>query len=64
MKAESNEVEIEVTVKAKTDKAWLVNNGTVEEWVPKSQITDYCEENGVVSSIFLRESYAISKGLV
>jgi len=60
----SNEVEIEVTVKAETNLAMLVDNGTVEVWVPKSQITDECEENGKVTSIFLRESFAIEKGLV
>jgi len=60
----NNEVEIEVTVKAETNLAMLVDNGTVEVWVPKSQITDECSENGVISSIFLRESFAIEKGLV
>lgn len=27
-------------IKAETDKAWLLNDGTREEWVPKSQVED------------------------
>lgn len=59
-----DEIEIDVEVRAETDLALLVYNGSVTVWVPKSQITDQCEEEGKIISIFLREWLAIDKGLV
>jgi hypothetical protein len=35
---EGEAVELTVHVKAKTSKAWLVNDGTSEAWLPLSQI--------------------------
>lgn len=57
-------VEIDVEVVAKTAKAWLCNDGKKEEWVPVSQIEDYYEEDGIVSSIFITEWLATQKGFV
>lgn len=34
-------VEIEVTIKTKTDKAILVNDGVRDAWIPLSQIDDW-----------------------
>lgn len=61
----SNDVEIEVEVRAETPKALLVYNGSTEVWVPKSQIRDQCEnELGTITSIFISEWLATEKGLV
>lgn len=56
-------VEIDVEVRAETERAYLVFDGSTEAWVPKSQIVDSCEENGVVTSIFISEWLATQKGL-
>ena len=61
----NNEVEIAVEVLHTTDGAILVTDGNVEEWVPKSQITDYStDKNGQYETIFLPEWLAISKGFL
>lgn len=60
----SKDVEIEVEVRAETEKALLVFDGRTEVWVPKSQILDQCEENGKITSIFLTEWLAVEKGLL
>ena len=57
-------IEIDVEVVAKTAKAWLCSDSKTEAWIPVSQIDDYCEENGVVSSIFITEWLATQKGFV
>lgn len=62
--SDSDEIEIAGEVKASTDKAVLWFDGKTEAWVPRSQITDYCEEKGKWTSIFLREWLAIEKGFV
>lgn len=62
--AQSKDVEIEIEVLGQTDKALRVSNGKVEAWVPKSQISDECEENGKTTSIFIPEWLAVDKGLV
>lgn len=66
--AANREVEIEVVVKHSTTKALLVcHDGKTETWVPKSVINDYCGSEDLdtnVTSIFLSEEMAISKGLV
>lgn len=33
-------VDVTATVKAETKDAWLLNDGTKEGWVPKSQVED------------------------
>ncbi len=60
----AKQVEIEVEVRAETERALLVYNGSVEVWVPKSQITDQCGEGSEISSIFISEWLATEKGLV
>lgn len=57
-------IEIAVEVVAQTDKAWLVSDGTQQVWIPRSQIDDYCEEKGKVTSIFITEWLATQKGLI
>ncbi len=61
----SQDVEIEVEIRAETPKALLVYNGTTEVWVPKSQVRDQCEnELGTITSIFMTEWQANEKGLL
>jgi len=64
----SNDVEIAVEVRAETDKAILVFDGAREVWIPKSQIKDQCEEDGLfgkkITSIFISEWLAGEKGLI
>lgn len=64
MRIHSKQVEIEVEVIRETQAALLVNNGSIEAWVPKSMITDQCEEQGKITSIFMSEWMATEKGLV
>ncbi len=67
------QVEINVEVKVETPKAYLVKvedcpGGEKEEWVPKSQVSDYCEEfkNGkeIITSLFIPEWLALEKGFI
>lgn len=64
----SKEVELEITVKAVTERALLVTtDGDNEAWIPKSQITDYSGSENLdarVTSIFISEWLATEKGLV
>jgi len=39
--SKSDLIDIVVQLKAETDKAWLVNDGTKDVWVPKSQCKLY-----------------------
>lgn len=58
-------VEVSVVIKRETEKAYLVNHGVSEEvWIPKSQIDDYTEENGAITSVFIPEWLAEEKGMV
>ena len=57
-------IELTGTIKAKTEKALLFNDGWgVEVWIPLSQIEDQDEEKGAVT-IIIPEWLAIDKGLV
>jgi len=58
------DIEIAVEVRAQTDKAMLVFDGKTECWIPKSQINDYCEDNGSITSIFITEWLAAQKELI
>jgi hypothetical protein len=62
--SKSREVEIACEVRAETAKAYLIYDGKIEVWVPKSQVTDYSEEKGKITSIFLSEWLATEKGLL
>lgn len=57
------DIEIEVEVRVETDKALLIYDEKTECWIPKSQISDQCEENGKITSIFISEWLAGEKGL-
>lgn len=59
-----SDVEIEVEVRARTDKAFLVFDGKIECWIPKSQISDYSGEEDSPESIFIPEYIAYEKGLI
>lgn len=68
-----SDVEVEVTIKHETDKAYLIAcdsapGGEVECWIPKSKVSDYCEElrNGkqTITSVFIPEWLATEKGLI
>ena len=62
------DIEIPVEVRAETPKALLVFDGVKEVWIPKSQIKDQCEEQGLfgtkITSIFITEWLAGEKGLI
>lgn len=60
----SAEVEIACEVRGETEKALRIHDGVSEVWIPKSQITDECEEDGKVVSIFIPEWLAKEKGLI
>lgn len=57
-------IEVAVEVVAQTAKAWLVTDGVQQVWIPRSQIHDYCEEKGKITSIFITEWLATEKGLI
>ena len=57
-------VEIAVEVRVKTAKAWLCFDGKTEAWIPLSQIDDYCENKGKVTTIFVAQWIAHEKGFI
>lgn len=61
-------VEVECKVVHQTMAAYLINHDGNEKnncWIPISQIEDYCEEpDGTITSIFIPEWLAKSKGLI
>ena len=57
-------VEVDVVVLAETELAFLVSDGIVEEWVPKSQIEDDGLYIGYEGTIEIPEWLAVDKGLV
>lgn len=59
----SNDIEIACEIRAESAKAYLVYDGKTEVWIPKSQVSDDCEENGKITSIFIPEWLATEKGL-
>lgn len=60
----SKDIEIACEVRAETAKAYLIYDGKVECWIPKSQVNDECEEKGKITSIFISEWLATEKGLI
>lgn len=60
----NKEIEISVEIKFETDLAYRVFDGARTEWVPKRFISDYCEEDGRIISIFLPEWLALEKGFI
>lgn len=64
MSKQNEFVEIAVDVRVKTDRAWLCFDGKTEAWVPLSQIDDYCEEKGRITSVFISQWIAHQKGFL
>lgn len=64
MSKDSDTVEVEVELRGGTDKAIKVSNGKIEVWIPRSQISDECEDKGKLISIFIPEWLAHDKGLI
>ena len=63
--SKSQNIEIAVKVLGETEKAYKVDFGGREPvWVPKSQISDECEERGKITSIFIPEWLATAKGMI
>jgi hypothetical protein len=60
------EIEIAVEVKARTPLALLIYDGSTEAWIPRSMIADWSpdtDDDFKITSIFLPEDFATSKGL-
>lgn len=58
-------VEIDCEVIAETQDALLVSDGKQEVWIPRSQISDYGEDDRLnITSIFISEWLANKKGLI
>lgn len=57
-------IELAVEIIGETDQALRVYDGNVTAWIPKSQITDTCEVNGKIETIFIPEWIANDKGLL
>ena len=57
-------VEIAVEVKHDTAKAMLVTDGSVEAWIPKSQVTYEPLNNNKETTITMPEWLAKNKGLI
>lgn len=64
MVKESDTIEIHVELRGGTDKAMKVSDGKVEVWIPRSQISDECEDKGKLISIFIPVWLAHEKGLI
>lgn len=59
------DIEIAVEVRARTEKALLVTDGTCDPvWIPRSQISDYCGEEDSPETIFIPEWLAEHKRLI
>ena len=59
------EVEIAVEILQETDMAYLVSDGAVDCWIPKSQVKDYgTSTDGVIDCIFIPEWLAMEKELI
>ena len=57
-------IEIDIEVRARTDKALLVYDGKTKSWIPKSQIKDFTGDEDSPDSIFIPEWLAEKTGLV
>lgn len=66
----SNDIEIAGEVKVETERAILFFDGKVEEWVPKSQVSDYSvrgddfDDWTDIDVIFIPEWLALDKGFI
>lgn len=59
MSGESDLLDISAEIKGETDKAWRLYDGSVTEWVPKSQV----EDNGD-GTFAMPEWLALDKGFI
>ncbi len=59
-----SDIEIAVEIKARTPKAFLVFDGKIECWIPRSQISDYVGDTDFPETIFISEWLAGEKGLI
>jgi len=55
-------IDIACEVKIETDSAWLINDGTKEAWLPKSQVEMHVEDKGTTA--VMPEWLAQEKGLI
>ena len=63
--SKSQDIEIAVKVLGETALAYRVDfGGKVPVWIPKSQISDECEDKGKLVSIFIPEWLATEKGMI
>ena len=60
----SEDVEIECDVLRETEMAYLIHDGKVEAWIPKSQVSDTSESGGNIDSIFIPEWLAENNDLL
>ena len=60
----SEDIEIECDVIKETDMAYLIHDGNIEAWIPKSQVSDESESLGQITSIFIPEWLAEKAGLL
>ena len=58
------DVEIDCKLVRETAGAMLIDNGRIQAWIPKSQISDEGIDNKVLYSIFIPQWLAEEKGLV
>jgi len=56
-------VEITVEIKAETELAYLVSDGDLEMWIPKSQIEEF-DRSGDIATFQIPEWLAEEKGLI
>lgn len=64
MRRSNPDIEIACEVLRETPKAYLIFDGKVTVWVPKSQILDQCPPEGTPTSIFISEWLAKEKGFI
>lgn len=60
----NKEVEITVDFKKMTPKAVLVTDGTIEEWIPRSQILSKKHIKGKTLELVIPEWLALKKGFI
>lgn len=61
---DGNLVEISCEKKAETEAALLINDGTEEVWIPKSQIEEIEDEDKEVMTIYIPEWLATENNLI
>ncbi len=62
--AAAEDIEVQIDYHGQSQTAWHVGNGDIKVWIAKSLISDYCEYNGKIESIFIPEWLALKEGLI